>query len=67
MSRNTLLIRDRSKLSEEVENYLKENKIGYDVIFSEDDNLPYIMPPSGISPYKGERGFKLYKTIYKNL
>jgi hypothetical protein len=63
MTKNTLLIRDQSELSSEVEHYLKENKIEYDVIFSEDDDLPCIMPPSGFSPYKGERGFKLFKYL----
>jgi hypothetical protein len=62
--KNTLLIRDTSKLSSEVEKYLKKHNIMYDVIFSDDDNLPCIFPPNSAVTFKGSKGFKFYKYIY---
>jgi hypothetical protein len=58
-----LIIRDNSKLSGEVENFIKSKKLSYNVIFSEDDNLPCIFLPNSAHTYKGERGFNFLKMI----
>ncbi len=63
-----LLIRDDSKLSEKVENYLKEQRIEYSLLYSNEkeySNLPHIIDPKLKFIPKGETGFNFYKLLKK--
>ncbi|MCK5624412.1 hypothetical protein KAI04_01055 [Candidatus Pacearchaeota archaeon] len=66
----TLLVRDNSELSKEVEDFLIENKIKYNVLYSNEkeiSNLPSIHTPLGRAPLKGKKGFAMFKHDYKEL
>jgi hypothetical protein len=64
MSKNTLLLRDQSELSAEVERYLIEKNIKYDVLYSDDEDMPCIFPPASYSSFKGSVGFNMFKYIH---
>lgn len=64
---NVLLIRGISKLCQEAEDFLKENKIQYDLLYADKndvDNLPVIFSPNSCIPYEGQAGFNLFKYPY---
>ncbi len=61
-----VLVRDGSKLSSEVENYLIEGNMGYYVLYANENDygnkLPAIFDPFLIfGSYSGDSGFYLFK------
>ncbi len=64
-----LLIRDDSDLSKNVEDFLIKNKIEYNILYSNKEDipkLPLIFTPLGSSPLEGEVGFNRFKHSYQN-
>jgi len=64
-----LLIRDDSDLSRKVEDFLIENKLEYNILYSNKEDipkLPIIFTPLGSFPYEGEKGFNIFRSFYKN-
>ncbi len=64
-----LLIRDDSDLSRKVEDFLIENKLEYNIFYSNKEDipkLPIIFTPLGSFPYEGEKGFNLFKYSHQN-
>jgi hypothetical protein len=56
------LVRNGSKPSQEAEEFLMENNIGYNVLYDEDTtNLPLIFDSVARDPYKGQIGLNLFK------
>jgi hypothetical protein len=65
--KRVLLVRDASKLCQEVEDFLKENKIDYNIFYADEkdvNNLPVIFTPLSCNPYEGRAGFNLFKYPY---
>ncbi len=64
-----LLIRDDSDLSKKVEDFLIENKLEYNILYSNKEDipkLPLIYTPLGSFPLEGESGFNMFKHFYKD-
>lgn len=65
MSKNILLIRNISILSSRVEKYFVKHHIDYDVLYSDDKDLPFIFSPFSSFPLKGSIGFNIFKNTHK--
>jgi len=63
-----LLIADSSKLSREVESFMIEKNIDYNILYSNKEDiptLPLIFDNSTSFPFEGKIGFNLFKSFYK--
>ena len=64
-----ILIKDDSDLSKKVEDFLIENKMEYNVLYSNKEDipkLPLIYTPLGSFPLEGKAGFNIFKYSHQN-